>query len=74
MDLAGRNELAQGRWSPCLASLPRYRRTRTARAELSGVRRFPYAAEDGPVSTRRLAREGVGATTALRGTAAPPGN
>ena len=62
-----------GRWSPCLTSLPRYRRTRTARAGVSGVCRFPHAAGDGHVSTRRPPREGVGAITALRGTAAPPG-
>jgi isoamylase len=43
-------------------------------AELSPVRRFLRADGDGPVSTRRPAREGVGAITAIRGIAAPPGN
>ena len=35
---------------------------------------YPYAAEDGLVSTRRPAWEWAETSTAIRGTAAPPGN
>ncbi len=35
---------------------------------------YPYAAKDGLVSTRRPAWEWAGTSTAIRGTAAPPGN
>jgi len=40
---------------------------------VSPVLLFPYAAEDGKVSTRRPAWGWAGTSTAIRGTAAPPG-
>jgi len=43
---------ALGRRSPCLTSLPRYQRRRTVRPGVSPALQLPYAAEDGPVSTR----------------------